>query len=90
VSGSQAEIASSPAVANGVVYVGENSGKVFAVSANGCGRPSCLALWSGLTDDQIVNSSPAIVDGVLYVGSGDKNFPDDQAGRLYAFSLNGT
>jgi outer membrane protein assembly factor BamB len=48
------------------------------------------ALWYGLTNDSVVNSSPAIVDGVLYIGSGDRNFPDDRAGRLYAFSINGT
>ena len=64
--------------------------KVFAGNANGCGHVQCVALWSGLTDDSIVNSSPAVVDGVLYIGSGDRFFPDDKAGRLYAFSLNGT
>jgi len=90
VTGSQAEIDSSPAVANGVVYVGMNSMKVFAANANGCGHVQCQALWSGATDDSIVNSSPAVVDGVVYIGSGNRFYPDDQAGRLYAFSLNGT
>lgn len=88
-SGSQAEIDSPPAVANGVVYVGENSMKIFAGNAEGCGHLSCPALWTGLTDESIVNSSPAVVDGVLYVGSGNRFFPDDASGRLYAFSLNG-
>jgi outer membrane protein assembly factor BamB len=77
-------------VANGVVFVGENSNKVFAGNANGCGKPQCRALWYGLTNDSVVNSSPAVVDGVLYIGSGDRNFPDDRSGRLYAFSINGT
>jgi outer membrane protein assembly factor BamB len=89
-SGSQAEIDSSPAVAGGVVYVGENSMKVFAGNASGCGRTSCPALWTGMTDDSIVNSSPAIVDGVMYIGSGNRFLPDDSSGRLYAFSLNGS
>jgi outer membrane protein assembly factor BamB len=88
-SGTQAEIDSSPAVANGIVYVGENSMKVFAGNANGCGQPFCSALWTGQTDSSVVNSSPAVVDGVLYIGSGNRFFPDDQSGRLYAFSLNG-
>jgi len=73
-----------------VVFVGENSNKIFAGNAAGCGRPGCRALWYGLTDDSVVNSSPAIVDGVLYVGSGDRHSPDEQAGRLYAFSLGGS
>src|SRR5204863_3857739 len=55
--GSQGEIASSPAVANGVVYVGENSMKVFAGNAGGCGHVQCPALWSAMTDDSQVNSS---------------------------------
>jgi outer membrane protein assembly factor BamB len=80
---------SSPAVANGVVYVGENVAKVWAVATNGCGRVLCGARWTGFTNDSIVSSSPAIADGVLYIGSGDKFYPDDQAGRLYAFSLSG-
>ena len=69
------------------MYVGENSAKVIAFAAAGCGKTVCDPLWQGLTDDSIVSSSPAIVDGVLYVGSGDRSFPDDQAGRLYAFAL---
>jgi hypothetical protein len=88
--GTQAEIESSPAVANGVVYVGENSMKVLAFAAAGCGSAACLPLWQGATDDSIVSSSPAIVNGVLYVGSGNRFYPDDEAGRLYAFSLGGT
>ena len=35
------------------------------------------------------DASPAIVNGVLYVGSGNRYYPDDQAGRVYAFSLGG-
>jgi outer membrane protein assembly factor BamB len=85
--GTQAEIDSSPAVANGVVYVGENSMKVLAFDAGGCGSTTCYPLWQGATDDSVVSSSPAIVNGVLYIGSGNRFYPDDQAGRLYAFAL---
>jgi outer membrane protein assembly factor BamB len=91
--GTQAGILSSAAVANGVVYVGQNSMKVLAFAAghsSPCGSFLCLPLWQGPTDDSIVSSSPAVVDGVVYVGSGDRFYPDDQAGRLYAFSLSGT
>src|SRR5207245_8666961 len=69
VDGSKGEIDSSPAVANGVVFVGENWNKVFAGNANGCGNPQCRALWYGLTNGSSVNSSPAIVDGVVDIGA---------------------
>ena len=69
---------SSPAVANGVVYVGADDGLyAFAV---GCasGGTSCTPLWTGTTGDAII-SSPAVADGVVYVGSTD--------GKLYAFAV---
>jgi outer membrane protein assembly factor BamB len=85
--GTQGEIESSPAVADGVVYVGEDSMKVVAFDAAGCGSALCYPLWQGATDDSLVSSSPAIVDGVLYIGSGNRFYPDDHAGRLYAYSI---
>jgi hypothetical protein len=50
--GMVASIASSPAIANGVVYVGRNSAEVLAFKAKGCGQPSCGPIWSGDTNDQ--------------------------------------
>lgn len=35
-----------PAVANGVVYVGSADGQVHAFAANGCGAATCEPLWS--------------------------------------------
>jgi hypothetical protein len=58
---------SSPAVVDGVVYVGSDDGNLFAVDAvDGTER------WVFATGEWI-ESSPAVVDGVVYVGSGDKN-----------------
>ena len=57
----------SPAVADGVVYVGSNDGNVFALKAN-TGR----RLWSYPTRAAVA-SSPAVADGVVYVGSDDNN-----------------
>jgi outer membrane protein assembly factor BamB len=76
---------SSPAVANGVVYVGSNDGKLYAFSAagvTGCsGSPkTCNPLWTAVTGDS-VQSSPAVANGVVYVGSYDNN--------LYAFDAAG-
>ena len=76
---------SSPAVANGVVYVGSDDHKLYAFSAagtTGCsGNPkSCAPLWTATTGGR-VQSSPAVANGLVYVGSDDTD--------LYAFDANG-
>ena len=66
-------IFSSPAVANGVVYVGTYNSFLYALDA----RTGAFK-WSYLTGGE-VRSSPAVVNGVVYFGSYDS--------KLYAFSL---
>jgi outer membrane protein assembly factor BamB len=61
-----AYVVSSPAVANGVVYVGSDDGNVYALDAK-----TGANLWSFATGGGA--SSPAVVDGVVYVGSDDDN-----------------
>ena len=56
---------SSPAVADGVVYVGSEDYYLYALDA-GSGR----LVWRYETGDDVV-SSPAVADGVVYVGSWD-------------------
>ena len=78
-------VRSSPAVANGVVYVGSDDGNVYAYDARGqvnCSAQSktCTPLWSASTGGA-VKSSPAVANGFLYVGSDD--------GKLYAFATAG-
>lgn len=69
-------VKSSPAIANGVLYIGSDDGKLWALDA-GNGNE----VWSQSTGDAI-RSSPAVVDGVVYVGSND--------GKVYAFdAVNG-
>src|SRR5664280_2620698 len=58
-------VSSSPAVADGVVYVGSFDGNVYALSAT-----TGTLLWKYMTGD-IVYSSPAVANGVVYVGSED-------------------
>ena len=59
-------ILSSPTVTGGVVYVGSNDGKVFALkTSNGA------VLWS-YQSGGAVYSSPAVADGMVYFGSWDK------------------
>jgi len=60
-------VSSSPAVVDGIVYVGSEDNKVYALNAT-----TGAKIWNYTTGDE-VSSSPAVVDGVVYVGSGDKN-----------------
>jgi outer membrane protein assembly factor BamB len=71
---------SSPAVADGVVYVGSEDGKLYAYAV-GCASAgaSCTPIWTGTTGGYIYWSSPAVADGVVYVGSED--------GKLYAYAV---
>ena len=59
---------SSPAVANGVVYVGSDDNNVYALNAS-----TGAKLWSYNTGGFIGDSSPALANGVVYVGSADDN-----------------
>jgi outer membrane protein assembly factor BamB len=56
---------SSPAVANGLVYVGSYDGKLYALDAS-----TGAYKWSYPTGSYI-NSSPAVANGLVYVGSTD-------------------
>jgi len=66
------EVRSTPAIADGVVYVGSNDGNVYALDANTGGL-----LWNAPVG-RGVQSSPAVAGGVVYAGSWD--------GSLYAFN----
>ena len=65
----------SPAIANGVVYVGSDDHKLYVFDAI-TGQQK----WTASTGSSIY-SSPAIANGFVYIGSYD--------GKLYAFSLFG-
>jgi eukaryotic-like serine/threonine-protein kinase len=67
------QVLSSPAVANGVVYVGSFDNNVYALNAK-----TGAKLWS-YTTGSYVWSSPVVVNGTVYVGSYD--------GNVYAFGL---
>ncbi len=58
-------VTSSPAVVNGVVYVGSNDRNLYAVNAT-----TGALLWK-YTTGGAVSSSPAVANGVVYVGSED-------------------
>ena len=57
----------SPAVSNGIVYVGSNDGSVYALYAN-----NGTKLWGSAVSGSVY-SSPAVVNGVVYVASSNGN-----------------
>jgi eukaryotic-like serine/threonine-protein kinase len=61
-------VQSSPAVADGVVYVGSNDNNVYALNVT-TGATS----WKPFTTGAPVQSSPAVADGTVYIGSNDGN-----------------
>jgi outer membrane protein assembly factor BamB len=62
---------SSPAVANGIVYIGSGDGNLYALHLD-----TGALDWKSKTGGRIT-SSPAVANGVVYAGS--------QSGSLYAF-----
>ena len=66
---------SAVAVSNGVVYVGSDDDKLYAINAAGSNEGAVL--WSYLTGG-LVYSSPAVAYGFVYAGSSD--------GNMYAFN----
>lgn len=65
------QVQSSPAVANGIVYVGSDDGNLYAFNAT-----SSALIWS-YTTGKSISSSPTVANGVVYVGSLDD--------KVYAF-----
>ena len=61
------QVRSSPAVANGTVYVGSDDNSVYAIDAS-----DGTTQWTVDTGDW-VRSSPAVANGTVYVGSDDNS-----------------
>ncbi len=79
-------IASSPAVADGIVYVGSDDKSLYALDAR-----SGKQLWSFATGGAIF-SSPAVANGIVYIGSDDKSLYalDARPGsKLWSFATGG-
>lgn len=62
-------VQSSPAVVDGVVYVGARDGYLYAIDA-----ASGRRRWSFNHEISWVNSSPAVSGGIVYAGSSDGRF----------------
>ncbi|MEM3577487.1 MAG: PQQ-binding-like beta-propeller repeat protein [Candidatus Bathyarchaeia archaeon] len=59
-------ILSSPAVANGIVYIGSNDSKVYALN-----MWTGEEIWNFSTGPGGIYSSPAVADGIVYIGAND-------------------
>lgn len=69
-------VVSSPAVADGMVFVGSGDGNIYAIN-----QATGESIWNFTVDsaeDMRVDSSPAVADGMVFVGSNN--------GKLYALS----
>jgi eukaryotic-like serine/threonine-protein kinase len=71
---------SSPAVVNGVVYIGSMDGNVYALNAENGNR-----IWNHPIGDD-VKSSPAVVNGVVFVGSEVSAGSNGYVGNFYALN----
>lgn len=64
---------SSPAIYNGIVYIGSDDGSLYALDA-----ATGAIIWVSNTTYSSIDSTPAIANGVVYVGG--------QSGSVYAYS----
>jgi outer membrane protein assembly factor BamB len=87
-------IESSPAVANGVVYVSSFDGYLYAYATSGCATTACPWLFAASLDGGLGNghvsncwntttSSPVVVNGYVYAGGCTQTYTD----ALYAFTV---
>ncbi len=68
------QVFSSPAIAEGKVFIGSNNKKIYAFDQN-----TGAKIWEYATGN-VVYSAPAVADGKVFVGSADK--------KVYAFDQN--
>jgi eukaryotic-like serine/threonine-protein kinase len=72
------EVVSSPAIVDGVIYVGSNDGNLYAID-----QQTGTKKWAFATGARVA-SSPAVYHGIVYFGSYDGNFyaVDTATGKL--------
>jgi serine/threonine protein kinase len=68
------KISSSPVVAGGIVYIGSDDDRVYALDA-----ATGVVRWTYTTAGNIFTSSPAVAGGTVYIGSQDEVYALDAA-----------
>jgi polyvinyl alcohol dehydrogenase (cytochrome) len=71
----------SVSVANGVMYVGSNSGQMYALNAE-----TGKILWNFASGGTVIDG-PSIVDSTLFWGSGYREIEGTGNNKVYAFTL---
>ena len=71
----------SVSVANGVMYVGSNSGQMYALDAE-----TGTILWNFASGGSVIDG-PSIVDSTLFWGSGYREIEGTGNNKVYAFTL---
>jgi outer membrane protein assembly factor BamB len=63
-------VQSSPAIANGFVYLGSGDDLLYAFAAGGCGHSTCNYLWRGeaVGAQAAMVTAPAVANGLVYIG----------------------
>lgn len=69
-----------PALAEGLLYVPGNDGRVLVFDAAGCGAGTCEPLWEIDTGTGAETETPAVAGGVVYVTSDGSVQASDAAG----------
>jgi len=64
---SGSRVMSAPVIANGIIYYGDNAGRINAIN-----RDTGTLHWSYLTGGSVA-STPSVSDGMVYFGSNDRN-----------------
>ena len=79
------QILSSPALTNGIVYVGSHDNKVYGFNAS-----TGAYIWSYNFGSSDVQASPAIANGILYIASASGKVCafDGQAPLQYTLTMN--
>ncbi len=75
-------VESSPAIANGYVFSGDDGGQVYCINSS-----TGQLLWYYSTGGEVI-SSPAVVDGAVYVGSRDGSvygLNDTNGAKLWSY-----
>ena len=75
-------VQTSPAVANGVVYIGNNSGNVYAFNA----ATGSLVWQRAVAPGFAFGSSPTVANGVVYIASALDASATHFDGKLYALN----
>ena len=73
-------VESAPAIANGVLYVGDGRGYLYAINAS-----TGTLLWSYAVPSDEIDTSPAVANGVIYFVAVNPIYPDWST-TLYALN----